>query len=78
MVVAEAVEHGLSKADCPEDIPSHTPQLLGLLVEVAVDQLVHEADPEYLVGLDVLVEVLELLIPDLPSVAVKEGVLQGK
>eukprot|EP00975_Prorocentrum_lima_P061692 12881356-Prorocentrum_lima.AAC.1 len=31
MVVAEAVEHGLSKADCLEDVPSHTRQFLGLL-----------------------------------------------
>eukprot|EP00975_Prorocentrum_lima_P030549 6407605-Prorocentrum_lima.AAC.1 len=34
----------MSKADCLEVVPSHTPQFLGLLVDVAVDQLVHELD----------------------------------
>eukprot|EP00975_Prorocentrum_lima_P029685 6232550-Prorocentrum_lima.AAC.1 len=47
-VVAEALEHGLSTADCPDHMPSHTPQLLGLLVEAAV------VDPDHLVVLDVL------------------------
>eukprot|EP00975_Prorocentrum_lima_P068912 12923214-Prorocentrum_lima.AAC.1 len=42
MAVAEAVEDKASKADCLDDLPSYIPQLLGLLVDVAVDQLVHE------------------------------------
>eukprot|EP00975_Prorocentrum_lima_P010006 2132309-Prorocentrum_lima.AAC.1 len=44
MVVEEAVKHGLSTADCLKYVPSHTPQFLGPLVDVAVDQLVHELD----------------------------------
>eukprot|EP00975_Prorocentrum_lima_P044287 9284578-Prorocentrum_lima.AAC.1 len=56
---------------------SHTPQLLGLIVEVVV-QLVHEAEPDHLVVLDVIDDVLELIIPDLPSERVKERVLDGK
>eukprot|EP00975_Prorocentrum_lima_P071545 12938288-Prorocentrum_lima.AAC.1 len=57
-------------------MPSHTPQFLGLLVEVAVDQLVHEVDPDHLVVLNVLGEVPELLLPELPSLLVKGQVLE--
>eukprot|EP00975_Prorocentrum_lima_P023684 4982871-Prorocentrum_lima.AAC.1 len=42
MVLAEALEDDVYTADCLVDLPSQTPQLLGLLVDVAVDQLVHE------------------------------------
>eukprot|EP00975_Prorocentrum_lima_P020756 4365835-Prorocentrum_lima.AAC.1 len=61
-------------------MPSHTPQLheeRQLLVEVAVVQRVHEVGPAYRV-LDVLDEVLDLLLPDLPSVLVKEKVLEAQ
>eukprot|EP00975_Prorocentrum_lima_P056737 11901753-Prorocentrum_lima.AAC.1 len=37
MAVAEVVEDN-SKSDSLMDLPSQTPQLLGLLVDVAVDQ----------------------------------------
>eukprot|EP00975_Prorocentrum_lima_P067951 12917951-Prorocentrum_lima.AAC.1 len=58
-------------------MPLRTPQHLGLPVEVVV-QLALAAELDHLVDLDVQVEVLGLLLPDLPSVVLKEKVLGGK
>eukprot|EP00975_Prorocentrum_lima_P030705 6441441-Prorocentrum_lima.AAC.1 len=57
-------------------MPLDTSQLPGWPVEVVV-QLVLEAELDHMVDLDVLVEVLELLLLDLPSVLLKEKLLGG-
>eukprot|EP00975_Prorocentrum_lima_P019001 4002232-Prorocentrum_lima.AAC.1 len=57
MAVAEVVGVEVSEADSPVDLPLHIPQFLGMIVDVAVGQLVHEHNriPEHDLGfLDVL------------------------
>eukprot|EP00975_Prorocentrum_lima_P000462 89105-Prorocentrum_lima.AAC.1 len=51
MVVAEAAEQSVTKAGCLAEMPSTTPQFLGLLVDVAGDQLVHELYRAHELGL---------------------------
>eukprot|EP00975_Prorocentrum_lima_P027687 5820872-Prorocentrum_lima.AAC.1 len=58
-------------------MPSQTRQHPGRPVKVVV-QRVLEAELDHMVDLDVLVEVLELLLPDLASVLLKEKVLGWK
>eukprot|EP00975_Prorocentrum_lima_P058126 12191467-Prorocentrum_lima.AAC.1 len=62
-------------------MPSRTPQHLGVLVEVVVIQLVHDAELDHMLDLGIVVEVLELLellLIDLPLVLLKDEVLGGK
>eukprot|EP00975_Prorocentrum_lima_P038812 8153542-Prorocentrum_lima.AAC.1 len=54
MVVVVALDKFDYKDDWFEDLPSRTPQFLGLLVDVAVDRLVHELDIVH--GLDLVQE----------------------
>eukprot|EP00975_Prorocentrum_lima_P056844 11925795-Prorocentrum_lima.AAC.1 len=58
----------------PGVMPLHTPQLRGWPVEIVV-LLVLDTELDHMVDIDVLVEVLELLLPDLPSLLIKEIVL---